>query len=97
MSTTSEDEYTFPPMDSDDELDEEAFPLALQRNRDFGDLMWAICCRNCQQAVDANGYCYCTNQENSTPPLPKNKRKITEVVDLTTDPPKIISFMKGKK
>jgi hypothetical protein len=96
---------------SDDESQERCFPMpgehsefipaAVRTNRDFSDLMWALVCRNCSYAIDADGFCTCTNNkentqsETSTSTEPPKKRKLTAVVDLTNrGKPKVIDFMK---
>lgn len=79
--------------DSDTEHDNlDDIPGPIKRNRDFTDLMWALCCRNCCQAVDAQGYCYCTHQDK--PEDTSKKQKIDAVYDLTTNCTKVIDLLK---
>lgn len=73
----------------------DVLPPPVKRNRDMDDLMWALCCRECAMAVDAEGYCVCVKDEaieNKAPP-PK-KRTVNRAIDLTGDS---ISTWIGKK
>lgn len=80
-----------------DEPDYDSIPVGVARNRDFDDLAYMLCCRNCMHAVDAQGYCYCTTQENKTPDEKKpEKRKLNSVIDLTGKKTKVIDFCKNK-
>lgn len=80
-------------------------PVEVRRNRDFGDLQWSLVCRNCSYAIDACGFCICTHtasddheQENEVPEKPAPvKRTLTDIVDLTGDEPKFMSWIKRQK
>lgn len=73
--------------------DDGPLPPVIRNNRDMDDLLWALCCRNCLQAVDAEGFCYCTHEHRKESP----KRKLEAVIDLTEKKPKIIDFLKAPK
>jgi hypothetical protein len=102
-------------LSDDDESPERCFPMDgpsdwstippdVRRNRDFSDLFWALACRNCSYAVNADGFCICTHnasddpKENKEPDAPEKKRRLEAVYDLTTPgKPKLIDFINKKK
>ena len=98
VESDSEDECCFPATTSHFDI----VPTKIKRNRDISDLTWSLCCRNCLQAVDGEGFCYCTHHENgpdeNSQPEPPKKRKIEAVIDLTgKGKPTVIDFLTGKK